>query len=168
MKNWGEKMDRMRADKITAWIGGKLIGNPDIEADAVSTDTRTMKPGSLFFAIRGKNFDGHEFIEKAFDSGAAMVVSESYVTPPEGRAAVIVGDTVSALGRLAEKYLETYDIPVIAITGSVGKTNTKEMVAQILSTQYNVYKTIGNYNNNIGLPLSVLQLERRHTRLFLK
>jgi len=156
-------MERMRADKIAAWIGGKLIGNPGIETDEVSTDTRTMKPGSLFFAIRGKNFDGHEFIDKAFENGAAIVVSSIDVTPPEGGAAVIVEDTVSALGRLAEKYLETYDIPVIAITGSVGKTTTKEMVAQILSTQYNVHKTIGNYNNNIGLPLSVLQLERRHT-----
>jgi len=156
-------MDRMRADKIAEWIGGKLIGNPDTETDTVSTDTRTLKPGSLFFAIRGKNFDGHEFIDKAFDNGAVIVVSETYVKPPEGRAAVIVENTVSALGRLAEKYLNTYKIPVIAITGSLGKTTTKEMVAQILSTQYNVHKSIGNYNNDIGLPLSVLQLERGHT-----
>jgi len=156
-------MERMRADKIAAWISGKLIGNPRIETDTVSTDTRTLKPGSLFFAIRGKNFDGHDFINKAYENGAVIVVSETYVTPPEGRAAVIVDDTVSALGRLAGKYLETYSIPVIAITGSVGKTTTKEMVAQILSTQYNVHKSIGNFNNNIGLPLSVLQLERGHT-----
>ncbi|HEY8499407.1 MAG TPA: UDP-N-acetylmuramoyl-tripeptide--D-alanyl-D-alanine ligase [Clostridia bacterium] len=156
-------MDRMRADKIASWIGGKLVGNPGIETDTVSTDTRKMKTGSLFFAIRGKNFDGHDFIGKAFDNGAVMVVSDTYVTPPEGRAAVIVDDTVSALGHLAEKYLATYNIPVIAITGSVGKTTTKEMVAQILSTQYNVHKTIGNFNNNIGLPLSVFQLEREHT-----
>lgn len=156
-------MERMRADKIAAWISGKLIGNPRIETDTVSTDTRTLKPGSLFFAIRGKNFDGHDFIDKAYENGAVIVVSETYVTPPEGRAAVIVDDTVSALGCLAGKYLETYSIPVIAITGSVGKTTTKEMAAQILSTQYNVHKSIGNFNNNIGLPLSVLQLERGHT-----
>jgi UDP-N-acetylmuramoyl-tripeptide--D-alanyl-D-alanine ligase len=147
-------MDRMRADKIAEWIGGKLIGNPDTETDTVSTDTRTLKPGSLFFAIRGKNFDGHEFIDKAFDNGAVIVVSETYVKPPEGRAAVIVENTVSALGRLAEKYLNTYKIPVIAITGSVGKTTTKEMVAQILSTQYNVHKSI-------HLPAAYIPLQER-------
>ncbi|NLG89336.1 MAG: UDP-N-acetylmuramoyl-tripeptide--D-alanyl-D-alanine ligase [Clostridiaceae bacterium] len=156
-------MDRMRADKIAAWMGGKLTGNPGIETDAVSTDTRTLKPGSMFFAIRGKNFDGHDFIDKAYENGAVIAVSNIDITPPEGKAAVVVEDTVLALGRLAEKYLETFNIPVIAVTGSVGKTTTKEMTAQILSTQYNVHKSTGNYNNNIGLPLSVLQLERGHT-----
>ncbi len=156
-------MENIRAGKIAEWIQGKVSGNQDAEVDKISTDTRTLEFKSLFFAIRGEKFDGHQFIDNAFLNGAPVVVSEEEIIPPEGNAVIVVDDSVKALGRLAKKYIETLDIPVIGITGSVGKTATKEMIAQILSTEYHVHKTMGNFNNHIGLPLSVLQLDRTHT-----
>lgn len=156
-------MVNLHAEKISAWIHGELAGDPKAFADKAETDTRTLERGSLFFALRGKNFDGHDFIDKAFDKGATIVVTEKPCSPPAGCAAIVVKDTVRALGDLARSYLQTFQIPVIGITGSVGKTTTKEMIAQILSTRYCVHKTMGNFNNHIGLPLSVLKLTREHT-----
>lgn len=156
-------MEKLRADKITSWVNGRLIGNESVIVDKVSTDTRTLSEGSLFVAIRGEKFDGHNFINEAFKKGAAIVITEEECTVDESSAAIIVEDTVKALGELAKNYIKTFDITVIGITGSVGKTTTKEMIAQVLSTQYNVHKTMGNFNNHIGLPLSVLNLNRHHS-----
>lgn len=156
-------MEKLRADKIAGWVNGTVMGNAGAVADKVSTDTRTLEKGSMFIAIRGEKFDGHGFIEKAYENGATVVISDTPATVPEGCALIITRDTVRALGDIAANYLETFSIPVIGITGSVGKTTTKEMIAQILSTQYNVHKTMGNLNNHIGLPLSVLQLTREHS-----
>jgi len=156
-------MEKLRADKIAGWVKGNIAGNATAVADKVSTDTRTLEKGSIFIAIRSEKFDGHEFIGKAYEKGATIVISDTPLTPPEGCAVITVEDTVIALGDLAAHYLETFNIPVIGITGSVGKTTTKEMIAQILSTQYNVHKTMGNFNNHIGLPLSVLELTREHS-----
>lgn len=156
-------MEKLHAEKISAWMQGKLTGDPKAVADKAGTDTRTLEPGSLFFAIRGERFDGHQFLEQAFEKGASVVVSEIPFTPPPGCAVILVEDTVKALGDLARNYLKAHRIPVVGITGSVGKTTTKEMIAQILSTQYRVHKTMGNFNNHIGLPLSVLKLTSEHT-----
>lgn len=156
-------MEKLHAEKISAWMNGKLNGNPKASADKAGTDTRTLEKGSLFFAIRGEKFDGHQFIHAAFDKGATIVVSEIAFQAPPGCAVIVVGDTVKALGDMARNYLKTFRIPVVGVTGSVGKTTTKDMIAQILSTQYRVHKTMGNFNNHIGLPLSVLKLTREHT-----
>ena len=156
-------MEKLQAEKISKWVNGRLTGNEFAVADKVSTDTRTLEKGSLFVAIRGENFDGHKFIGEAFKKGAAIVISEEEYPVNEGSAVIIVEDTVKALGELAKNYIKTFDITVIGITGSVGKTTTKEMIAQVLSTQYNVHKTMGNFNNHIGLPLSVLSLNRQHS-----
>lgn len=156
-------MEKLHAEKLSAWMQGKLTGDPKAFADKAGTDTRTLEPGSLFFAIRGERFDGHQFIQQAFEKGASVVVSEVPCTPAPGCAVILVEDTVKALGDLARNYLQAYRVPVVGITGSVGKTTTKEMIAQILSTQYRVHKTMGNFNNHIGLPLSVLSLTREHT-----
>lgn len=156
-------MEKLRADKIAGWVNGRLSGNEATVADNVSTDTRTLTEGSLFVAIRGEKFDGHEFIGDAFSKGARIVISEEEYPVDGDRAVIVVGDTVKALGDLARNYIRTFDITVIGITGSVGKTTTKEMIAQILSTQYNVHKSMGNFNNHIGLPLSVLNLDRSHS-----
>lgn len=156
-------MEKLQAEKISKWVNGRLTGNEFAVADKVSTDTRTLEKGSLFVAIRGENFDGHKFIGEAFKKGAAIVISEEEYPVNEGSAVIIVEDTVKALGELAKNYIKTFDITVIGITGSVGKTTTKEMIAQVLSTQYNVHKTMGNFNNHIGLPLSVLNLDRQHS-----
>ncbi len=156
-------MEKLHAEKISAWISGKLNGNPKASADKAGTDTRTLEEGSLFFAIKGEKFDGHQFIHTAFEKGASIVVSEVEIQAPPGCAVIVVRDTVKALGDMARSYLETFSIPVVGITGSVGKTTTKDMIAQLLSTQYRVHKTMGNFNNHIGLPLSVLKLTRNHT-----
>ena len=156
-------MEKLHAEKISAWMNGKLIGNPKASADKAGTDTRTLEKGSLFFAIKGERFDGHQFINTAFEKGASIVVSEKSFQTPSGCAVILVDDTVKALGDMARSYLKAFRIPVVGITGSVGKTTTKDMIAQILSTQYRVHKTMGNLNNHIGLPLSVLKLTRDHT-----
>ncbi|NLN64029.1 MAG: UDP-N-acetylmuramoyl-tripeptide--D-alanyl-D-alanine ligase [Clostridiaceae bacterium] len=156
-------MEKLHADKISEWVQGKLDGDAKACADKAATDTRTMEAGSLYFAIRGERFDGHQFIEKAFEKGASIVVSEISYSPPPGCAVIIVKDTVKALGDLARRYLEAFPVPVVGITGSTGKTSTKDMITQLLSTQYVVHKTMGNFNNHIGLPLSVLSLTRNHT-----
>jgi UDP-N-acetylmuramoyl-tripeptide--D-alanyl-D-alanine ligase len=156
-------MEKLHAEKISAWMKGKLFGDPKASADKAGTDTRTLEKGSLFFAIKGEHFDGHRFIPTAFEKGASIVVSEIAFQAPSGCAVIVVEDTVKALGDMARSYLKTFRIPVVGITGSVGKTTTKDMIAQILSTQYQVHKTMGNFNNHIGLPLSVLKLTRDHT-----
>jgi UDP-N-acetylmuramoyl-tripeptide--D-alanyl-D-alanine ligase len=156
-------MEKIHAGTISGWINGKLIGNPNASIEKVGTDTRTLEKGSLFIAIRGQNFDGHQFIDQAFEKGALAVISDIELRPPPGRAVIVVKDTVKALGELAKSYLQLFNIPVIGITGSVGKTTIKDMIAQILATEYNVHKSVGNYNNHIGLPLSVLKLTREHT-----
>ena len=155
-------MEKLQAGTMCHWINGRLIGDELVSVDEVSTDTRTLVKGSLFVAIRGNNFDGHEFIGQAFEKGATIVISEEEHAVSEGLALIVVQDTIKALGELARNYIQNFDIPVIAITGSVGKTTSKEMIAQVLSTQYNVHKTKGNFNNHIGLPLSVLNLNKSH------
>lgn len=156
-------MEKLRADKISMWVNGRLTGNENAIVDSVSTDTRTLTGGSLFIAIRGEKFDGHDFIGEAFRKGAKIVISEKEYPVSGEQAVILVGDTVKALGELARNYIKTFDLTVIGITGSVGKTTTKEMIAQVLSTQYKVHKTMGNFNNHIGLPLSVLSLDRSHS-----
>ena len=103
-------METIRAEKICAWTQGKLLGNPEATADKVGTDSRTVEPGSLFVAIRGEKFDGHSFLGQAFEKGAAAVLSEVEITPPNGCAAVVVDDTVKALGNLARNYLKTFEL----------------------------------------------------------
>lgn len=156
-------MDNLSAGIISEWIHGKLTGSESVTVNKVSTDTRTLEKGSMFIALRGERTDGHNFIKNAFDKGASVVVCETPVVPPEECTVITVDDTIKALKDMAKKYMETFRIPVVGITGSVGKTTTKEMIAQILSTEYNVHKTMGNFNNHIGLPLSVLELTHEHT-----
>ncbi len=157
------KLDNINVGIISGWMQGELTGNSNIMVKNVEKDTRALEKGSMFIAIRGERTDGHLYINDAFEKGASVVVTQTPVPSPAGCAVIVVDDTVKALGRLAKNYMATFDIPVIGITGSVGKTSTKEMIAQILSTEYNVHKTMGNYNNHIGLPLSVLELSREHT-----
>lgn len=136
------------------------------EIAVVSTDTRKLPPGALFFALRGEKYDGHDFIEQAWEKDArAVVISDpALVTKHQsaGQLMILVDDTLKALHRLARAYRERFQIPVIGITGSNGKTTTKDMVGAVLAERINLLKTEGNYNNEIGLPLTLLQLEREH------
>ena len=129
-----------------------------------STDTRQIQTGDVFIPLRGERFDGHHFIEEAYRRGAIGCISEQMIQQiPKGKWLILVSDTKKALMDLAAAYRRLFSIPVVGITGSVGKTSTKDMVAAILSKQGSVLKTQGNYNNEIGLPLTVFELNSQHT-----
>ncbi|AKL97676.1 UDP-N-acetylmuramoyl-tripeptide--D-alanyl-D-alanine ligase [Endomicrobium proavitum] len=149
---------------ITAVKGKFLIGDPKLSVKNISIDSRTVKKGEVFFAIKGENYDGHNFIGEAVSRGASAIVCSQYdiglVKPfPSFPAVVKVDDTVIALGDLAKAYRKRFkDIKIVGITGSNGKTTTKEILSSILNTQGKTVSNKGNFNNRIGLPLSILNL----------
>lgn len=125
----------------------------------VSTDSRSIKLGELFIPIVGENFDGHRFIQKALKNGAAGFLSAKDTEDVPGESIRIsVNDTLKAFQDIARNYLRKFHIPVVAITGSNGKTTTKDILAHLLSQKYNVLKSLKNYNNEIGVPATVMQL----------
>ena len=132
----------------------------------ISTDTRRIEPGSIFFALHGANFDGNRFVAEALDKGAAAAVADH----PEALGAAsgdsrvrLVGDTLEALQELARTHRRRLGIPILAISGSSGKTTTKELVSRVLAERYTVYATHGNLNNHIGVPLTLLSMTRETT-----
>ena len=148
------------ADEILAATGGRLSGAP-FAATGVSIDTRTLQPGQLFVALRGPRFDGHAFAGEALARGAAGVVVEqdwAAANAAAGDGVVSVGDTLQALQDVAHAVRVASGAKVVAITGSAGKTTTKESIAAVLATRLRVVKNKGNLNNHIGLPLSLMQL----------
>ena len=126
---------------------------------SVSTDTRTIRPGDLYFALKGPSFDGNQFARQALEKGAAHAVVDepAYAT---GEKVILVDDALQTLQELARYHRQTFSIPFIAITGSNGKTTTKELIHQVLSTTYKTYTTRGNLNNQIGVPLTLLKIRR--------
>ena len=148
-------------DIVTATGGRLMRGQPDRICQGVSTDTRNLSPGNLYIAIAGDRFDGHTFIPSAVEGGAAGIVLQKgrdadYPSEVERVSLISVDDSVRALGDIAHFWRMGFAIPVIAITGSSGKTTTKEMTAAILSQTKTVVKNRGNFNNLIGLPLTLL------------
>ena len=154
----------LRLSDAAAMLGVPCAG-PDAEVSRVSTDSRTIRPGDLFVALRGETFDGGVFAAQALQQGAAGVVLDAEQAP-DIRHAIRVDDTRIALGRLAAAWRQRFDLPVIAITGSNGKTTVKEMLAAILRAEAGsdaaVLHTEGNLNNDIGLPLMLLRLRESH------
>jgi UDP-N-acetylmuramoyl-tripeptide--D-alanyl-D-alanine ligase len=147
------------ASQIASILGVAVTsGEPDVLVSAgVSTDTRSLKAGAVFFALRGENFDGNRFAKAALEDGATVVVVDSWEgEAPDGAAVIVVPDALAALQRLAFWWREQLDIPVVAITGSNGKTSTKDFTTAILSRRFKVSSTQGNLNNHIGVPLTVL------------
>lgn len=159
-------------NQILEATGGKFIyGSVKMNARGVSSDSRTLKAGDLFIAIRGDNFDGHNFINDAIDKGARIIVVDNAfrldindrnlcLRDCKDIAFVRVEDTIKALGDIASFHRQRFHIPVIAVSGSCGKTTTKDMIAQILSVQFNVLKNEGTFNNFIGLPHTLLKLNK--------
>ncbi len=146
---------------------GQLIsGSPDIDFRNITIDSRRVKENDLFIAIRGENHDGHEFIKEAFENGAAGAVVETSAENlgDTGKRSIIkVSSTVAALGRIANAWRNKFPkLKVICITGSNGKTTTKEMTYSILSVKNSTLKNTGNLNNQIGLPLTLLKLDKHH------
>ena len=146
--------------RIAEVCGGTYIGresDQEKEVTAITTDSRKAEKGGLFAAIRGERADGHDFIPSVFEKGALCVISERELPDAQGNY-ILTGSTLDALKAVAEEYLEQLGIPVVGITGSVGKTSTKEMIAAVLAQKYRVLKTAGNFNNELGLPLTVFRL----------
>jgi len=138
--------------------GGRLAGGPVPEVmRGVSTDTRALAAGALFVALRGEQFDGHDFLADAFRRGAAAALVSREVPAPGPL--LIVQDTLVALGAMAATLRESLSVSVIAVTGSIGKTTTKELAASIMSQGLRTARTPGNYNNEIGVPLALLELD---------
>ena len=145
---------------------GEPLGNkPDVPVRGVSIDTRTLQPGEAYFALAGERFDGHDFVQDAFAKGAVLAVVRSGWPGRDriqGKGFLVpVADPLSSLQRLAANYRRRFELPVLGLTGTNGKTTTKEMAAAVLARKYRVVKTPGNLNNHIGTPLSLLQLEDR-------
>lgn len=131
------------------------------EHPLVTTDTRKCPSGAIFFALKGEIFNGNKFAQQAIDAGCsyAIVDEKEYVTHPN---IILVEDSLKTLQKLANYHRKTFKIPVLAITGSNGKTTTKELVMSVLSQEYNVIATEGNYNNHIGVPLTLLRIRKDH------
>ncbi|WP_110112014.1 UDP-N-acetylmuramoyl-tripeptide--D-alanyl-D-alanine ligase [Bacillus sp. CGMCC 1.16541] len=141
-------------------LGSELKNNSEVKIEGVSIDTRTIKENNLFIPIKGENFNGHQFIKKAIENGAtATLWNKDEPNPPEDIPVICVDDTLKALQMLAEAYRHQLKVKVVGITGSNGKTTTKDMVEAVLSTTYKVLKTEGNFNNHIGLPLTLLRMK---------
>ena len=159
-------MEALTLRQLLEAVNGTLLGDfADLEAQAVqvSTDSRNTPPDCLFIPLEGERFDGHSFINAALEAGAAGCLTarerESYLP---GRFYIKVRSTQRALWDLARYYKKLFPIPFIAITGSVGKTTTKDMTAAVLGARFCVHKTEGNFNNDIGVPLTLLKLEKQH------
>lgn len=144
---------------IASQIGGRLEGE-DISVSAVSTDTRTIEQGAVYLALSGANFNGHHFVKQAQQSGAAAIIASE--TVHTSLPVIYVQDTKLALGELGAAVKREVAPKTVAITGSSGKTTVKEMTAAILSRRGSVLATAGNFNNDIGVPLTLLRLEPEH------
>jgi len=129
-----------------------------LEHPGIQTDTRKIKPGDIFFALKGPNFNGNDYLQKALELGAAYAVGDEIQTETNERI-LIFHDSLETLQQLAKYHRLQFDIPFIAITGSNGKTTTKELVHEVLSAKYKCYTTEGNLNNHIGIPLTILKIK---------
>lgn len=167
-------MPMMRLSEAAAATGGELLGT-DVAFDSVGTDTRTLAPGALFVALKGERYDGHDFVSRARAAGAAAAMVEDSGPRIQGGALplLMVRDTRLALGSLAANWRERFTMPIVALTGSSGKTTVKEMLASVLretaSARFRtpnpescVLATRGNLNNDIGVPLMLLELKSSH------
>ena len=138
-------------------------GDPAALVTGYSIDSRTIRPGELFFAVKGEKFDGHDFVAQALEKGAVAAVIAAKFSPTGNSAPLIaVDDTLIALQTLAASVRRLWAKPLIAVTGSAGKTTTKEAIAHVLASRFNVHKSAGNFNNHFGLPLMLVKLEPEH------
>ena len=156
----------MKVKEILKVTKGKMLfGNEELEVENFSKDTRTIQKGDIYIGIKGEKFDGSNFWNQALDAGAtAVLISNIQISKEEkekykDKTIIQVEDTLEALYEIAKYKRSLYNIPVIAVTGSVGKTSTKDIIASVVSQKYKTLKTEGNNNNNIGLPLTILKLK---------
>jgi UDP-N-acetylmuramoyl-tripeptide--D-alanyl-D-alanine ligase len=138
------------------------VSLPDRTIDHICTDSRSLEPGAVFWALRGERHDGHDFITNAFQRGAALCVANASHTPVPTGPTLLVNDTGTALMDLAKWYRGTLDALVIGLTGSVGKTTTRDLIHVALASEFEGIRSRKNFNNTIGLPLSLLDADHRH------
>lgn len=156
-------MQKMTIGEIAQATRGSLVfGDMNQRISGISTDTRTIKKGEVFVALAGEKFDGHTFLEDAVEKGAGAILVSKSPDKDYGVPVICVGDTLESLGDLAMHYRRRFHPKVIAVTGSTGKTSTKDMIGALLEQKFSVLKTFGNFNNEVGLPLTILELEDAH------
>ena len=143
------------------YISTEALYERFLSCSGVTTDTRTLKEGQMFFALKGPSFNGNEYAAKALDGGASFAVVDEAEYQIDGRC-LLVEDVLQSLQDLANAHRRYFNIPVLAITGSNGKTTTKELVHAVLSKRYKTLSTVGNLNNHIGVPLTLLRLDASH------
>ncbi len=153
-------MKRFTLEEIALSCNGIYVGSDSEKTTPITSverDSRQIKEGSLFLAIKGERVDGHDFVEKCYESGAVCAICEK---APENatKPYILVGSTLEAVKKIAKAYREKFDIPVVGVSGSVGKTSTKEMLYAVLSQKYKTHKTQGNLNNELGVPLTLLAM----------
>ncbi len=147
------------AEEIAKVTGGVLVGD-NVSVTSISTDTRTIEESALFIAIKGENFDGNDFIGKAFEKGAAAALSDAEKGSLNVEKPVVyVENSRTAQLKLARYYRDKFGVKLCGVTGSVGKTSTKDMIYAVLSSEFNTLKTEGNFNNDIGLPKTLFRLD---------
>lgn len=157
-------MKNLTLENIAAACGGQYIGAEEQRTALIKgavTDSRQIQEGHLFIPVKGERVDGHDFIPRIFEQGALATLSEKPLQFCPGPY-ILVDSSLQALKDIARCYRSQLTIPLVGITGSVGKTSTKEMIASVLSVKYNVLKTAGNFNNEIGLPLTILRIQEEH------
>jgi UDP-N-acetylmuramoyl-tripeptide--D-alanyl-D-alanine ligase len=157
-------MQNLTLSNIAAACEGRYIGPEEKKQETITgavTDSRQVEEGFLFIPIKGEKADGHDFIPDVFTKGALAVFSEHPLENPAGPY-ILVESSTEAMKKLAAFYRKGLDIQVVGITGSVGKTSTKEMIASVLEQKYRVLKTAGNFNNEIGLPLTIFRIRQEH------
>ncbi len=162
-------MFRLTIGEIAPAVKGRIVsGDNNLTVTKVSTDSRKIDPGSLFVALKGERFDAHEFCSQAVADGAVALLVSRPVEVPAEVAVILVEDTLDALQNLARLNRSRFAGPVIAVTGSNGKTTTKDMITSVLEQKFKVLKTKGNYNNEIGLPLTLLNLDETYDTVVLE
>lgn len=155
-------MKKLTLSEIAKACNGKLT-NPnygDLYITSITTDSRKACENGLFIPLKGERVDGHDFIQQTFESGVTCSLSERELETE--KPVIIVQSCYQAIKDIAEYYRSLFDIPVIGVSGSVGKTSTKEMIASVLAQSFNVHKTQGNFNNELGVPLTIFGLEEYH------
>jgi UDP-N-acetylmuramoyl-tripeptide--D-alanyl-D-alanine ligase len=162
-------MEPVSIGQVTAAMNGRLLqGNPETVVSGIAIDSRGVNPGQLFFAFPGSRADGHWYVGDALSRGAAAAVISRQVPVESGQPLIMVADPLQALQDLAGYYRRLFPAPVVAVTGSTGKTTTKDLIAGVLATGMRVLKTEGNQNNEIGLPLTLMRLTHDYDAVVLE
>lgn len=156
----GDIMKPITLKEIASSCCGQLFGDENTAVTSIVTDSRQVKQGTLFSAIKGERVDGHKFVAQCIENGAVCALVEE--KPKVDCNYILVESTLVALKKIAEYYRSLFKIPFIGITGSVGKTSTKEMISSVLAQKFSVHKTQGNFNNELGVPLTIFGLEEEH------